>query len=86
MKIVNKIVLILLLLIPFQIYALDDCTPREVTIKSVDILEKSDLVEEKSSPTIDKLNVGLDLSFVKVGDYINYGLIIKNNSNNLLLN
>ena len=81
MKIVNKIVLILLLLIPFQIYALDDCTPREVTIKSVDILEKSDLVEEKSSPTIDKLNVGLDLSFVKVGDYINYGLIIKNNSN-----
>ena len=71
--------LLILLIIPIYVNAKEDCSPNEVKITSIEVQDKSNLVEGKE-PTVDKLKVGLDLSFVKVNSYINYKIVIKNNS------
>ena len=71
--------LLILLIIPIYVSAKEDCSPNEVKITSIEVQDKSNLVEGKE-PTVDKLKVGLDLSFVKVNSYINYKIVIKNNS------
>ena len=71
--------LLILLIIPIYVSAKEDCSPNEVKITSIEVQDKSNLVEGKE-PTVDKLKVGLDLSFVKVNSYINYKIVINNNS------
>ena len=77
----KKILLtIILLLIPVYIFA-DECDIDKVSIKSIELLDKTDGVIEKSEPVINNKNVSLDLSMSNLNDKVEYKLIIDNKSN-----
>ena len=73
------IVLLIILLIPFNVFA-ETCDPSGITIQSIEMIGKSDGSNELNSATANGTNINLDISFTKVNDYINYKLIIKNNT------
>lgn len=68
------LILELTLVIP-NIYA-----EETVKIESIDLVEKSETTTEESTPSIDGLKIGLDLSFVDVEDSIKYKVVINNTS------
>lgn len=71
------ILLISTLFIPVSVFAKNN----DIVIKSIELLNKSENVEELSSPNTadDKINVGVKLYDPR--DYIEYSILIKNNSN-----
>jgi hypothetical protein len=73
------IVLLIILLIPFNVFA-ETCDPSGITIQSIEMIGKSDGSNELNSAKANGTNINLDISFTKVNDYINYKLIIKNNT------
>ena len=77
----NKLLLfILLLLIPFYVYAEDSCNPNNIIIESITQNNKTEDVYELSQPTIENNKIKLDLKMSSVGDNIEYKLIVKNTS------
>ena len=69
---------ILLLLIPFIVYAEDSCNPNNIKIESIELKEKSDNVEENSEPISNGNSVNVDLKVNRVGDTATYELLVKN--------
>ena len=53
----------------------------EVSIKSIDLISKSEHAIEKSSPTYEGLELNLDIKFERLNDFIEYKIIIENPTN-----
>ena len=78
-----KLLVVLLLcifLLPFMVHA-EECNPSNIKIKDIDIKDKSEYVEELSDTTFKDNKLNLDLKMYDVGDYIEYELKVKNDSN-----
>ena len=69
-----------ILFIPFLVHA-EECNPSNIKIKDIDIKDKSEYVEELSDTTFKDNKLNLDLKMYDVGDYIEYELKVKNDSN-----
>ena len=67
-----NIILGAILIVP-SIYAEEN-----VKIESIEIVEKSETTTQESEPNIDGLKIGLDLSFVDIGNSIKYKVVINN--------
>ena len=76
-KIFNCILILLLtiLIIP-NVYASNN-----ISLKSITLVEQSDDLLEFYSPKIDGINISFDLSFINVGDYAKYKIVLNNKSN-----
>ena len=53
----------------------------EVSIESINLVDKSEQTTELSNPTKSGLKIGFDLSFSSLGDYAKYEVVINNDSN-----
>lgn len=73
-------ILLLLMFIPLVVNA-ETCDTDKISISSIAIESKSDNVEELSEATVSGKSINLDLSMSNVGDYIEYELVVKNDSN-----
>lgn len=81
MKKTNIIILILsILLLPFQGSAKDECDSNKIEIKSIELVDKTTAVEELSQPKVNKLNINTDISLSKIGDQAKYKIILENKS------
>ena len=69
-----------MLIIPFITNA-EECNNDSVNIQSISIKDKSEYVEELSDVTFKDNKLNLDLKMYDVGDYIEYELKVKNESN-----
>ena len=73
----KKLLFLLILLIPFMVFAADD----NITIKSVNLVDKSPDASYITEPTFSGNNVNFDLQFSKVSDYLEYEVVIHNGTN-----
>ncbi len=78
----NKILLLIfmILLIPINVFAADECDPTSVKIESVELNDTRGNVEENNNPTSNNNNLNLDLNMNVPGDSIEYKLTLKNTS------
>ena len=67
--------LVVIMLIP-NVYAAKD-----VTIESIELVDKSTAVTELSEPTVKGLNVSFDLSFSDLDDFAKYKIVLDNPTN-----
>ena len=77
----KKILLFIILLIPFFVYAEDFCNKNDIKIESITLEETQGNIEETSSPTTTNNQVNLGLKMNVIDDAITYKLVIKNTSN-----
>ena len=70
-------ILLTILFIPIVVFAED----KDVEIKSVEFIEKSDTVVESTPAKVEDSTLKFDLKFLNVGDYAKYILVVKNNTN-----
>ena len=68
------------LCLPLMVNA-EECNSRNIKIKNVEVKGKSEYVEELSDSTFENNRLNLDLKMYDVGDYIEYKLKVKNDSN-----
>ncbi len=73
--------LLLLLFIPFIVYAEDSCNPDSIEILSIDLIDNSKDVVEVNKASSSGNNINVDLQVKSVGDNAKYKMIIKNTSN-----
>ena len=73
-------ILIIVIFIPFVVYA-EECGTNSIVIESVDLLGKTENVEEVSPVSFQNNKLNMDLKMFDVGDYIEYKLLLKNTSN-----
>ena len=71
------LVLLTILFIPIVVFAED----KDVEIKLVEFIEKSDSVVESTPAKVEDSTLKFDLKFLNVGDYAKYKLVVKNNTN-----
>ena len=76
-----RLLLLMILLLPVMVFAKDECDNSKIQIKTIEVSDKSNLVEELSPPTADGLKLGIDVSLSKVGDSITYKMEVENSSN-----
>ncbi|MBR6133095.1 MAG: hypothetical protein IKQ29_00095 [Bacilli bacterium] len=74
----KKILLLIILFIPFMVYAEDSCNPDSIKIEGISLVDKSENVVENNSPSSDGNIVNLDLKVSKLGDNAKYELLVKN--------
>lgn len=79
MKNIKYIIILIALIFPFVVNAAT-CQPEKVTIKNVTIKDISDNTEELEEPDINGREIGVNLKFQEVGDYITYKVLIRNDS------
>lgn len=79
MKNIKYIIILIALIFPFVVNAAT-CQPEKVTIKKVTIEDISDNTEELKEPDINGREIGVNLKFQEVGDYITYKVLIRNDS------
>ena len=77
----KKILLFIILLIPFFVYAEDSCNKNDIQIESITLEETQGNVEETTTPTTTNNQVNLGLKMNVIDDTITYKLVIKNTSN-----
>ena len=73
-------ILLFMMFIPFYVNA-ETCDTDKISISSITVEEKSDNVEELDNATASGKNINLNLSMSKVGDNIEYKIVVKNDSN-----
>ena len=73
------LIIICLLLLPIGVFA-KECDTSKIAIKSVTQTNKSNDVTELEEATFKDKTIGVNLSFVNVKDYIEYRLVVKNDS------
>ena len=73
------IIIIIILLLPFMVNA-EECNQNSIKIQSIAIKDKSKYTEELSKTTFENNKINLDLKMYDVGDYIEYELKVKNDS------
>ena len=74
------IILITIFFIPLFVNA-NQCNMEDIDIKSIVLKDKSENVEELSDIFIDHHKINIDLKMYEVGDYVEYKIKVKNNSN-----
>ena len=79
MKKIIMSLIISIMLLPIIAYA-DTCNDDLITIKSIEIEQKTDTLTELSEPAVTGKNIDLNLKMSELGDYIEYKLVIKNDS------
>ena len=72
-------IFLFVMFVPFLVNA-EICEPEKVTIESIEISNKTNNVTEKSEPVIHGKIIDLNLKMKKVGDSIEYKMIVKNDS------
>lgn len=70
------VILLSLFLFPLNVFADDN----DVIVKSIELLSKSENVEELSQASASGTNINLNIKLYDPKDYIEYNLLIKNNS------
>ena len=73
------VILICILLLPFMVNA-EECNQNSIKIQSIALKDKSKYTEELSKTTFENNKINLDLKMYDVGDYIEYELKVKNDS------
>ncbi len=76
----KKILLIILLLIPFAVKA-EVCEDDKIVIESAVLKETNGVVDETKELSIDGKTFGINLGMLETGNSANYELVVKNNSN-----
>ncbi len=76
MKKFKYLLLVLLSICIIPVHAADD-----VSIESVDVLERSNNTEVVNPATFNGLEIKFDIKFVEKNDYIKYKVVVSNNSN-----
>lgn len=76
--------IIFLLLIIFLLPIFVNAEDKKIVLKSIDFSDKSENVEEVTPASIVDGKIALDLKMYEVGDYIEYKVKVKNNSNEIL--
>ena len=71
---------ILLLFIPFFIYA-EECDTDKVTVKSIELIDKTTSVEEYDPPAIEEGIIYLDIGMSYLNDSAEYRVVLDNASN-----
>ena len=71
----------LIIILTFSFTISNVYAEEKITIESVTLEEKTDTTTELSKPTKDGMNIGFDLSFAQVNDYVKYKVIINNPTN-----
>ncbi len=74
------VLLLYIILLPFMVNA-EECNQNSIKIQSISVKDKSEYVEELNDATFDTNKINLDLKMYDVGDYIEYELKVKNESN-----
>ena len=76
-KYINVIfVFVMLLFIPLGVNAENTCDASKVTVQSIELVSKTDNVEENNNPEVDTNNLLMDLKMSEVEDSITYKIII----------
>ena len=73
-------ILLFIMFLPFYVNA-EICDSCKISISSISIDEKSNNVEEIDEASVSGMNINLNLSMSKVGDKIDYKIVVKNDSN-----
>ncbi len=76
MKKIKYLLIVLLSIFIIPVHAADD-----VSIESVDVLERSNNTEVVNPATFNGLEIKFDIKFVEKNDYIKYKVVVSNNSN-----
>ena len=78
MKKIFNILLISILTVLFipNVYAANS-----MEIESINLVDKSEKTTEISTPSVNGLKIGFDLSFSDVGDYAKYEVVVNNSTN-----
>ncbi len=71
------IFMLFLLMMPIVVFA-EECSPDGISLKSVELSEKSGNAEEVNSASIDAGKINLNLKLSEVGDYVQYKIVVKN--------
>lgn len=74
------IFMLFLLIMPIVVFA-EECSPDGISLKSVELSEKSGNAEEVNSASIDAGKINLNLKLSEVGDYVQYKIVVKNTTN-----
>ena len=80
----RKLVFLILIIISFfstTIVTAKTCDMDKVSISSIIVDDKTDIVEENNLALINGMSINLDISMSEVGDYIRYKFIVKNEGN-----
>ena len=74
-------ILLLIVLFLFPVFVLaETCSTEGITIKEITLEELSEETLEKAEPTVDGMNISLDLKMKEVGDYAKYKITIQNDT------
>ena len=78
----NKFIFLLLCLVLFMPYIVkaDDCNSNDIVIEQIEINNINGSAEELNEPLIENKKIILDLQLYDPGDYIEYSVKVKNNS------
>ena len=74
------LIFILLLIIPFYVYAEDSCSQDDIQIESITLDSTQGNIEETSAPTTDNNQINLGLKANVIDDNATYKVVIKNTS------
>ncbi|MBR6133606.1 MAG: BspA family leucine-rich repeat surface protein [Bacilli bacterium] len=77
----KKILLFIILLIPFYVYAEDSCSQDDIQIESITLDSTQGNIEQTSEPTNDNNSINLGLKANVIDDNAVYKVVIKNTSN-----
>ncbi len=77
----KKILLFIVLLLPFYVYAEDSCSQDDIQIESITLDSTQGNIEQTSEPNTNNNQVNLGLKMNVIDDNITYKVVIKNTSN-----
>jgi surface protein len=76
----KKILFLLLLFIPFSVFAKDTCDPSNIEIQSIQLENSIGNIEEVSNASVSNQKINLGLKMNVLGDAAEYKLVLKNHS------
>ncbi len=71
---------LLILIIPFVVYAEDSCSPDSIVVESIDLDSIGNLTIEAGTPSFEGNKINLDLKVHRLGDNAKYKIVVKNTS------
>ena len=77
----KKIILLIILLLPFYVYAEDSCSQDDIQIESIVLDSTQGNIEQTSKPNTDNNSINLGLKANVIDDNATYKVVIKNISN-----
>ena len=75
------LLLIVLFLFPFMVFAKDTCDSNDIKIQSIELENYTDNIEEVSDANVEGKSIQLGFKMIEVGDEIEYKILLKNTSN-----